>query len=193
MEAIPDRDERSLIEVAIEIQTPDREAYEARWAWDEVASELVAAVATPETVTQCVNAGWRIPLDAGVYTVNDQFGMRFHPIYHRWMLHSGIDLGADKGTPIYAAQSGTVDYVGPSGDLGNFVRINHAGGVQTGYGHMVRFADGLKAGDLVQAGQVIGYVGSTGGSTGFHLHFIVRIDGKLTNPVDFMRQFGLTF
>jgi murein DD-endopeptidase MepM/ murein hydrolase activator NlpD len=193
LETIPDRDERALIEVAIEVQISDRDAYEARWAWDQVAAELVARIATPETVTQCVHAGWQLPLDAGVYQIEDHFGMRYHPIYHRWMLHSGIDLSAPEWTPIYAAQSGTIDIAGRFGDLGNFVRINHSGGLQTGYGHMVEVAEGLERGDSVHAGQVIGYVGTTGGSTGYHLHFMIYVDGRVTNPVPFLAEIGLAF
>ena len=80
---------------------------------------------------------------------------------------------------------------GENGDLGNYVSIDHGDEVTSGYGHMVRFAEGITEGATVKTGQVIGYVGTTGGSTGPHLHFMIRVKGQLTDPVTFMKEHGV--
>jgi Peptidase family M23 len=102
---------------------------------------------------------------------------RMHPILHKLMPHQGTDFGADTGTPVYSAFRGVVSFVGPHGATGNWVGINHPNGVETGYAHLSRFAPGLKVGDKVGTHQLIGYVGSTGRSTGPHLHFSARKNG----------------
>src|SRR3546814_7836744 len=95
-------------------------------------------------------------------------------------MHDGIDIGARYGSPIHAAADGTVAFAGRNGGYGNFVRVKHSGAITTGYGHMSRIA--VRAGAHVHAGQVIGYVGSTGLSTGPHLHFEVRKNNRPINP-----------
>jgi murein DD-endopeptidase MepM/ murein hydrolase activator NlpD len=121
--------------------------------------------------------GWRSPCPGAPIT--SRFNpKRMHPVLHKVMPHQGTDFGAATGTPIYAAYKGTVSFVGPAGATGNFVSIDHPNGVTTGYAHMSRFAPGIKAGDKVAARQLIGYVGSTGRSTGPHLHFSAKKDGK---------------
>jgi murein DD-endopeptidase MepM/ murein hydrolase activator NlpD len=107
---------------------------------------------------------------------------RFHPILKRIKPHNGTDFGAVVGTPILAAASGDVTFVGPAGPNGKMVRINHGGGYETGYSHMSRFAKGLHAGQRVDQKQVIGYVGSTGRSTGPHLHFSAKRAGRFIDP-----------
>ena len=107
---------------------------------------------------------------------------RFHPILKRIKPHNGTDFGAVVGTPILAAGAGDVNFVGPAGPNGKFVRLFHAGGYETGYSHMSRFAKGLRAGMHVDQKQVIGYVGSTGRSTGPHLHFSAKRGGKFIDP-----------
>jgi murein DD-endopeptidase MepM/ murein hydrolase activator NlpD len=107
---------------------------------------------------------------------------RFHPILKRIKPHNGTDFGAVVGTPILAAGAGDVSFVGPAGPNGKFVRLVHAGGFETGYSHMSRFAKGLRAGMHVDQKQVIGYVGSTGRSTGPHLHFSAKRGGKFIDP-----------
>lgn len=111
------------------------------------------------------------------------FGMRFHPILHVWRMHDGVDWAAPIGTPIMAAGDGVVVFAGRRGGYGNYVRLRHANGFQTGYGHMLRFAKGLKPGVHVKQGQIIGYVGSTGISTGPHCHFEVLVDRRYVNPM----------
>ncbi len=109
------------------------------------------------------------------------FGYRRHPILGYKKMHSGIDFGAPHGAPIYAATDGVIAYAGRKGGYGNFVQINHGGGLATGYGHMSRIA--ANAGQRVRAGQIIGYVGSTGLSTGPHLHYELYRGGRVINPL----------
>jgi murein DD-endopeptidase MepM/ murein hydrolase activator NlpD len=136
------------------------------------------------------SSGWANPANG---YLGDRFGMRFHPIYHIWKLHSGQDIsGTGCGANIYAAHSGTVTYAGPNGDLGNFIELDNGGGVTTGYGHIIAGGILVSIGQHVGPGQLIAKVGSTGGSTGCHLHFMVRINGALTDPLPFMRDRGVT-
>jgi murein DD-endopeptidase MepM/ murein hydrolase activator NlpD len=108
------------------------------------------------------------------------FGERFHPILGYERFHAGLDLAAAAGTPIVAAADGKVARAGWTGGYGQLVDIVHAGGIETKYGHMSRIA--AYAGEVVHRGQVIGYVGSTGLSTGPHLHFEVLKNGRPVNP-----------
>lgn len=106
--------------------------------------------------------------------------------------HYGIDLANGCGAAIYAAQSGTVDAAFYNGGYGNYVRIQHGGGVATGYAHIKNGGFAVRSGQYVQAGQVIAYAGNTGGSFGCHLHFEVYINGRYTNPADFMAARGIS-
>jgi len=109
------------------------------------------------------------------------FGERFHPILGYVRFHKGVDLAASEGTPIVAAAEGRILSAGWAGGYGRSVVISHAGGIETRYGHMSRIA--AYAGEMVSRGQVIGYVGSTGLSTGPHLHFEVTRNGQPVNPM----------
>ncbi len=103
----------------------------------------------------------------------------------RWgRLHSGIDIGADEGEAICAAKSGRVIFSGTADGYGNYIKIDHGGGLETAYGHCSVLA--ANVGDEVEKGQTIAYVGSTGNSTGPHLHFEVKIDGEFKNPLDYV-------
>jgi murein DD-endopeptidase MepM/ murein hydrolase activator NlpD len=134
--------------------------------------------------------GWARP-SSGYIT--SPFGMRYHPIYHSWLLHNGTDIaGQGCGAPIYAAHSGTVTYAGPNGTLGNYIQIEHGDGTSSGYGHIMPGGIHVSLGQHVDPGQPIAQVGTTGASTGCHLHFIIRVNGVLTNPVPFMRARGIT-
>lgn len=113
--------------------------------------------------------------------LSSNFGYRRHPISGYSKLHKGTDFAAPTGTPIYAAGHGTIERANRYGGYGNYVRIKHANGYQTAYAHMSRFASGTKAGARVQQGDVIGYVGSTGASTGPHLHYEVLRNGTAIN------------
>ena len=108
------------------------------------------------------------------------FGMRFHPLLGYNRFHKGIDFGAGYGSPIYAVSDGTVSFAGRHGGHGNYVMLRHGGNMGTGYAHMSRIA--VRPGQSVRQGQVIGYVGSTGLSTGPHLHFEVYRGGAAINP-----------
>ena len=111
------------------------------------------------------------------------FGMRRHPVLGYSRMHRGTDFAAPIGTPILAAGDGTIVRAGPFSSYGNYVRIRHANGYETAYAHMSRFARGMRAGVRVRQGQVIGYVGNTGRSTGPHLHYEVLRRGQQQNPM----------
>ena len=113
--------------------------------------------------------------------VTSNFGMRMHPLLGFMRMHKGIDIGAPWGTPIRAAMDGVVQFAGRSSGYGNFVKLASGGGIATGYGHMSRIA--VRGGQRVSQGEVIGYVGSTGRSTGPHLHFEILQNGHPTNPM----------
>jgi len=116
--------------------------------------------------------------------LSSRFGTRRHPISGYTRLHKGTDFAAPTGTPIYAAGNGVVERASRYGGYGHYVRIRHAKGYKTAYAHMSRYGRGIKSGRSVRQGQIIGYVGSTGASTGPHLHYEVWKRGK---PVDVMR------
>jgi murein DD-endopeptidase MepM/ murein hydrolase activator NlpD len=113
--------------------------------------------------------------------MTSSYGMRRHPILGYARMHAGIDFGAPWGTPIYAVSDGVVAFAGRHGGHGNYVRLNHGGGLGTGYAHMSRIA--VSPGSQVRTGQVIGYVGSTGMSTGPHLHYELYQNGRTVNPL----------
>jgi len=121
--------------------------------------------------------GMRMPVNG---RVTSGFGSRFHPILGYVRMHAGLDLAAAYGSPIAAAADGRIVSSGWSGGYGNLVRIAHAGGIQTMYGHMSRIV--ARSGEMVRQGQIIGYVGSTGLSTGPHLHYEVLKNGRPVNP-----------
>jgi murein DD-endopeptidase MepM/ murein hydrolase activator NlpD len=132
--------------------------------------------------------GWVFPLKS--ITVTSPFGMRFHPVLHKWLLHDGVDFAASEGTPVYAAQNGVV--IAPYGHgYGLMLNLDHGGGIGTAYAHLSSYAPGIGIGSHVKAGQLVAYSGSTGWVTGPHLHFIVRVNGTPVNPLDFYRARGL--
>lgn len=115
--------------------------------------------------------------------VTSGFSMRRHPISGQWKAHKGVDFGAPTGTPIRATGNGTIDVMAYSGGYGNLVVVKHNSDYSTAYAHMSRFASGLRKGSKVTQGQVIGYVGSTGWSTGPHLHYEFRVRGEARDPM----------
>jgi murein DD-endopeptidase MepM/ murein hydrolase activator NlpD len=123
----------------------------------------------------------RTPVDGA--RLSSRFGMRRHPILGYTRMHKGVDFAAPSGTPIYAAGNGKVTKAGRNGGYGNYVEIRHNGEYSTAYAHLSRFAKGMSPGRRVSQGQVIGYVGTTGRSTGPHLHFEVRRNGSQINPL----------
>lgn len=116
-------------------------------------------------------------------TKTSGFGPRHHPVYHQVRNHDGIDWAAPTGTPVVSALPGRIGYVGPGGGYGNVVYVDHADGVQTRYAHLDAFAEELALGQDVGAGDLIGYVGTTGVSTGPHLHFELHVDGTPIDPL----------
>ena len=129
------------------------------------------------------SSGWIKPLKS--YTITSAFGMRVHPVLGYERMHEGVDMSAPKGTPIYAAKSGKVTTASyQSGGAGNYVVINHGDGFTSIYMHMTNYI--VSKGQYVNAGQVIGYVGSTGISTGNHLHFGIAYKGDYVNPMKYI-------
>lgn len=116
--------------------------------------------------------------------VSSMFGMREHPTLHRYKIHKGIDLAAPRGTPVYATADGIVGKAQRFGTYGNYVQIEHGGELETRYAHLSGYT--VKKGEYVQKGELIGYVGSTGRSTGPHLHYEVRVDGQAVDPMPFL-------
>lgn len=135
-----------------------------------------ASAFSSETVVQ--GGGMLLPVNARITSI---YGQRVHPILGYARMHAGVDFGAASGTPIVATAPGVVAYAGYRGGHGNYVRLEHGSGLGTGYGHMSRIAVG--PGERVNAGEVIGYVGSTGLSTGPHLHYEMYRNGRTVNPL----------
>ena len=130
-----------------------------------------------------------IPSDKPVKTAafTSGYGVRSDPFRGGHAMHAGIDLAGPYGTPIYATADGTVERAGwNNGGYGNLIELNHGRGIETRYGHLSKIL--INAGDQVKRGQLIAYMGSTGRSTGSHLHYEVRIEGKPVNPIPFMKS-----
>lgn len=137
---------------------------------------------TPSTQAPS-SSGWVSPVKS--YTLTSPFGMRIHPISGKYKMHEGVDMSAPQGTPIYAAKSGKVTRTAyQEGGAGYYVSINHGDGFTSIYMHMTHYI--VSPGQYVNAGQVIGYVGSTGGSTGPHLHFGIAYNGTYVNPMNYV-------
>jgi murein DD-endopeptidase MepM/ murein hydrolase activator NlpD len=114
--------------------------------------------------------------------LSSEFGMRWHPILGRWREHRGVDYAAAPGTPVRSVGDGVVIFAGWKGSYGNLVEVSHPGGVVTRYAHLRGYAPGTWRGARVRVGQTVGYVGSTGLSTGPHLHFEMLVNGRYTDP-----------
>ena len=123
----------------------------------------------------------RKPMASGRF--RSAFGMRRHPVHGRYKMHTGVDWAAPRGTPIMAAGNGTIAYAGWKSGYGKHIKIRHANGYETAYSHMSGIAAGSRDGARVRQGQVIGYVGSTGLSTGPHLHYEVFVNNRFVNPM----------
>jgi murein DD-endopeptidase MepM/ murein hydrolase activator NlpD len=154
-------------------------------------AELAALQATSDSIGARLRALGNTPGSAGPCqarpvpgAIVSGFGPRYHPILHYTRMHTGADMSASSGTPIHACRGGTVVIASAQGGYGNAVVINHGGGMATLYAHQSRIA--VSVGQVVTAGQVIGYVGSTGLATGPHLHFEVRLSGNPVNPASYL-------
>lgn len=131
--------------------------------------------------------GWAKPAEG---PVSSPYGMRVHPVTGVYKLHTGTDYRAGCGTPMRAAADGTVTSVTPNKAYGTLITIDHGGGVVPRYAHAYRSDVTARAGDRVRAGQQIAKVGSSGYSTGCHLHFEVKVNGNFVDPVPFLTQRG---
>ncbi len=134
-------------------------------------------------------SGWALPASG---RITDGFGYRIAPVEGASSYHQGTDIAASCGAPIFAASSGTVVYAGRNGSYGNFLLIDHGNGVQSAYAHIVNGGTLVANGEEVVVGEQVASVGSTGLSTGCHLHFEIRVGGRATNAVPFMANQGIT-
>lgn len=159
-----------------------REEEERRKAEEALKQQQAAAggVAPPSSVTNGVT--WVMP--CSYKYLSSPYGWRIHPVYGYRKFHSGVDLAAPSGNPIYASRSGRVTIATYSDSAGYYVTLNHGDGFSTSYLHMTHYV--VAPGDYVAAGQVIGYIGSTGVSTGPHLHFSIYYNGNTLNPADYI-------
>ena len=122
----------------------------------------------------------KTPIDGA--RLSSGFGKRRHPVLGFTKMHKGVDFAAKTGTPIYAAGDGVIERANTYGGYGKYIRIRHNSEYKTAYAHLHRFAKSIKKGKAVKQGQVIGYVGSTGRSTGPHLHYEILLNNKQINP-----------
>ncbi len=125
----------------------------------------------------------RRPVRGDDVRITSGFGVRRHPILQVPKMHTGVDWSCAPGTPIMAAGNGVIEEAGRKGEYGNYIRIRHANGYKTAYGHMSRFAQGVSEGVKVRQGQIIGYVGTTGLSSGPHVHFEVLVNNSFVDPM----------
>ncbi|MBQ3379982.1 MAG: peptidoglycan DD-metalloendopeptidase family protein [Clostridia bacterium] len=158
----------------------EKEANQVQAEIDRILAEQKKTQAAKEYVGGVF--GWPLP---GYSTISSPFGMRFHPTLKVYKLHTGVDLPAPKGTKIVAANAGTVITSTRNGAYGNYVVIDHGGGRTTLYAHMS--SRSVSTGQTVTKGQQVGTVGSTGYATGNHLHFEIRINGSLVNPMSYFK------
>lgn len=162
----------------IAAQGADRQFQQLFASWDRATQRT--------TATTSVAVPSRTPLDA--YRLSSNYGMRTHPVLGGLRGHKGADMAAPSGTPIYATADGLVSKAEWFSSYGNFIAIGHGGELETRFGHLSRIA--VTAGQRVSKGDIIGYVGSTGRSTGPHLHYEVRVAGQAVDPAPYMTEGG---
>ncbi len=150
----------------------------ARYAWKAKNKETVFYDARGRSAEQTL---YKRPLK-GRPRLSSSYGLRRHPILLYEIFHAGVDLAIKQGTPIVAGGDGVITQLGRKGAYGKYIRIKHAGGYQTAYAHMNGYASGLRVGSPVKRGDVIGYVGTTGRTTGPHLHYEVIKNNKTVDP-----------
>jgi len=123
----------------------------------------------------------KTPVDGA--RISSGFGSRFHPILGYTRMHKGVDFAVPTGTPVMAAGAGTIQFMGRASGYGNFVKISHGNGYSTDYGHLSRFAPGMRRGARVRQGQVFAYSGMSGMATGPHLHYEILVNNTQVNPL----------
>ena len=176
-EQMLDESEAAQAELMAEIAKKEKELSKAQYQ-EKLAAQAAAGNAPPS------NSTWQCPVP--YYTLTSPFGMRVHPVLGYKRMHNGIDMACASGTPIYATRSGTVTVASyQAGGAGNYVSINHGDGFSSIYMHRTHYI--VYVGQQVSKGQVIGYVGSTGISTGPHLHFGISYGGTYVNPLAYIR------
>jgi murein DD-endopeptidase MepM/ murein hydrolase activator NlpD len=160
--------------------TGDREFSELFASWRSMDATGVAS-ATPTSIAR-VSVPSRMPLEGA--RLSSDYGMRTHPVLGGRRGHNGVDLAAPTGTPVYATADGYISKAERFSSYGNYIQIEHGGELQTRYAHLSGYA--VASGEMVTKGQLIGYVGSTGRSTGPHLHYEVRVAGEAVDPQPYM-------
>lgn len=175
------------LEAQLAVLIEKREATEADYQKGLIARQQspVMGMIDPGQIS---SQGWARP--SGGY-ISSHFGPRIHPIYGVARLHAGIDLATPCGRPVYAARSGRVSYSGWLGTSGNFIRVTHEDGITTGYAHLQNGSLYVRLGESVVTGQLIGRIGSTGGSTGCHLHLETRRNMVAEDPYPFFINRGI--
>ncbi|WP_354568562.1 peptidoglycan DD-metalloendopeptidase family protein [Glaciihabitans sp. UYNi722] len=179
------------LQAQLTVLTEKRAATETDFAAGEAARAAAAAAAAAARVGSAGKvspSGWADPTSGRLVS---PYGYRIHPIYKDWRLHNGDDLAGGCNVPIYAATSGRVSFSGLNGGYGNFIILDHRDGIQSAYAHIIDGGRLVSNGQTVTAGQLIARTGSTGGSTGCHLHFELRSGGVAFDPVPFMQQRGV--
>lgn len=166
---------------AAEQEAAEKAKAEAEATQQSESSDTSSDNSSGSSSTSSSGMTWPAP---GYSTVTSYFGSRFHPVLKVQKLHTGIDIGAPSGASVVAADSGTVIISGYSGAYGNYIVINHGGGISTLYGH--HSSNVVAKGAVVKKGQKIANVGSTGWSTGPHLHFEVQVNGAVQNPLNYV-------
>ena len=175
-QAMLDESEALQDDLMLEIAAKEKELADAKY--EEKLAALAASGGAPAS-----NATWVTPVSG--YTLTSPFGMRLHPVLGYQRMHNGIDMACAQGTPIYATRAGKVTTASyQAGGAGYYVSINHLDGFSSIYMHMTHFV--VSAGQSVSQGQLIGYVGSTGISTGPHLHFGISYAGSYVNPLAYI-------
>ena len=175
------------LEAQLAVLVEQREATEDDYQKGVIAraQSEVAGMIDPGQIS---GAGWARP--SGGY-ISSHYGPRIHPIYGIARLHAGIDLATPCGRPVYAANSGRISYSGWLGTSGNFIRVTHSDGYTTGYAHLQSGSLYVKLGETVVTGQLIGRIGTTGGSTGCHLHLETRKNMVSQDPYPFFLNRGI--
>lgn len=177
------------LEAQLEVLIEKREATEADYQKGLIAqSQSQSQIMGMIDPGQISASGWARP--SGGY-ISSHFGPRIHPIYGIARMHNGIDLATPCGRPVYAARGGRVSYSGWLGTSGNFIRLTHEDGYTTGYAHLQNGSLYVRLGESVVTGQLIGRIGSTGGSTGCHLHLETRQNMVAQDPYPFFINRGI--
>ena len=184
--------EATIDQLIADIKADENEAAKAKDALTAEANRVTSEILQKQKELQALidagkinfdpGSGWQWPLH-GIYRITSTFGPRIHPITGRPGNHTGTDIGAPRNTPIHAARGGVVTISTYGSSYGNYVVIQHDNGIATLYAHMNSRA--VKEGDVVTQDQVIGYVGTTGSSTGNHLHFEFRVNGQRADALDY--------